>query len=113
MQTQNLLKKADAYVQQIAQQYKPRAAFAYEQQLSDAVVCKSVYTDDVDVCFVFKLRNSNITVDVYCNYNCTYCTGYVYGTDNVQLATQVLAQHFNLQVNEAQVGEGSVYFATA
>lgn len=112
MQTQQLLNTAHAHVQQIAQQYKPRAAFAYKQQLSDAVVCKSVYTDDVDVCFVFTLHNSSITVDVYCNYNCTYCTGYVYGTDSTEIATQVLAQHFNLQVREAEAGEGNVYFVT-
>lgn len=113
MQTLNLLnKKANAYTKQIATQYTPRAAFAYTQQLSDDVVCKSVYTDDVDVCFVFALQNSNIAVDVYCNYNCTYCTGFVYGTESTEVATQVLAKHFNLQVRVAKVGEGNVFFVT-
>ena len=120
MQTLNLLNdKANAYTKQIATQYTPRAPFAYTQQLSDDVVCKTVYTDDVDVCFVFTLHNSDIEVDVYCNYNCTYCVGYVYGTESTEVAAQVLAKHFNLQVRSAQIaqhGTGqdcSVFFVTA
>ena len=49
MQKHNLLKTADAYVQQIANDYLPRAQFAFEQTLSDSVTLKTIYSDDVDL----------------------------------------------------------------
>lgn len=110
MQTHNLLKKADAHVQHIAYNYKPRAQFAFAQQLSSAVKCTHIYSDDADVCFVFKLQRSKITVDVYCNYNSTCCTGNVYGASSAAQAAQVLQEHFNLQATSLQEGSDSFYY---
>lgn len=108
MQKYNLLKRADAYVQQIAQQYMPRAAFAFEQTLSDAVKLKHLYSDDVDVCFVFSVKG--VTVDVYCNYNSNNVTGYVYVQDAVQ-ADAILREHFALAVADSVASADSVYYS--
>ncbi len=108
MQKYNLLKRADAYVQQIARQYLPRAAFAFEQTLSDAVKLKHVYSDDVDVCFVFSVED--VTVDVYCNYGSDAVSGYVYAKE-AAIANRVLRDHFALKATTLQYeGSDSVYY---
>lgn len=107
MQKHNLLKRADAHVQQIANNYLPRAAFAFEQTLSDAVKLKWLYTDDVDVCFVFDV--AGVTVDVYCNHGTSNVSGYVYAEDAAQAAS-VLREHFALVATDVDASRDSVYY---
>ncbi len=104
----NLLATADAYVQQIAREYRPRNQFAFEQQLSDAVVVKSIYSDDVDICFSFEVDAKG--VDVYCNLNNASATGYVYNSTEGD-AAELLKTHFGLVVDYADGEGGTVYFA--
>jgi hypothetical protein len=111
----NLLKtRAIPYVRSIAQQYKQRHPFAYKQQLSSAVTLQTVYNDDADICFMFTVQHNNTeyTVDVYCNYMYNYCTGHVYNTQNATLAAQLLATHFNLQLQFAEADRNNVYYNT-
>ena len=111
MQKHNLLKTADAYVQQIANDYLPRAAFAFEQTLSDSVKLKTIYSDDVDLCFVFNV--AGVTVDVYCNYGSNDVSGYVYAND-AATANRLLRDHFALTVKSLQYeGNDSVYYSAA
>ncbi len=111
MQKHNLLKTADAYVQQIANDYQPRAQFAFEQTLSDSVTLKTIYSDDVDLCFVFNV--AGVTVDVYCNYGSKDVSGYVYAKD-AATANRVLRDHFALKATALEYqGKGSVYYRAA
>ena len=111
MRKHNLLKTADAYVQQIANDYLPRAQFAFEQTLSDSVKLKTLYTDDVDLCFVFDV--DGVTVDVYCNYGSNSVSGYVYAKE-AAIANRVLRDHFALKVTAMEYqGSDSVYYRAA
>lgn len=108
----NLLATADAYVRQIAHEYQPRAAFAFEQTFDDAKVkLKHLYSDDVDICFVFEVEAT--TVEIYCNYGRTVATGFVH-CDNELNALRLLEDYFDFVIEDAdERGSGVVYFECA
>lgn len=104
----NLLSKADPYVRQVAKEYLPRPKFAFEQHLSDAVALKHLYSDDVDICFVFEVDGT--TVEIYSNYGNPVETGFVHGTDADEAAS-ILEDHFGITVAETLVQSTVTYFA--
>lgn len=111
MQKHNLLNGADDYVQEIAHGYLPRAPFAFEQTLSDSVKLKSLYTDDVDLCFVFEVEGMD--VDVYCNYGRATVCGHVYNTGDSATAARVLREHFALVATDLDEDGDCVYYGSA
>tara|TARA_B110000238_G_scaffold118593_1_gene128623 strand:- start:344 stop:709 length:366 start_codon:yes stop_codon:yes gene_type:complete len=114
MQTQNLVAENNSFssvhTQDILKQFIKRHKFAKQQQLSKHVTCTSIYTDDVDICFMFSVvhNNTTYTVDIYANYNNNYVSGNIYDCNCVQTATQILKQHFNLNAVENTV---ALYYA--
>ena len=116
MQTQNLVATNNSFscvnTQDVLKRFKKRHKFAKQQQLSKHVTCTSIYTDDVDICFMFNVVHNNTTyvVDVYANYNNNYVNGNVYDCNCTTLATQILKQHFNLKVTFKDVYDKDIYF---
>ena len=116
MQTQNLVATNNSFscvnTQDVLKRFKKRHNFAKQQKLSKYVTCTSIYTDDVDICFMFNVVHNNITyvVDVYANYNNNYVNGNVYDCNCTTLATQILKQHFNLQVTFKDVYDKDIYY---
>lgn len=108
----NLLATADAYVRQVAHEYGPRAAFAFEQTFDDAdVKLKHLYNDDVDICFVFEVEGTS--VEIYCNHGRKVITGYVH-CDNELNALRLLEDYFDLVIADAEdPRNGVVYFTGA
>mgnify|MGYP001158133317 FL=1 len=120
MQTQNLAYNlvatnnsfSSVHTQSVLKQFKRRHKFAKLQQLSKHVTCTSIYTDDVDICFVFNVvhNNTTYTVDVYANYNKNYVSGNVYNCNLISNAIDILKQHFNLNVTVADNYTDEIYF---
>ena len=117
LQTQNLIAENNSFscanIQDVLKRFKKRHKFAKQQQLSNNVTCTSIYTDDVDICFMFNVVHNNTTyvVDVYANYNNSYVSGNVYDCSCVQTATQILKQHFNLNVTfTADYADAEIYY---
>ena len=116
MQTQNLVATNNSFssvhTQSVLKQFKRRHKFAKQQQLSNNVTCTSIYTDDVDVCFMFNVVHNNTTyvVDVYANYNNNFVSGNLYNCTCNTLATQILQQHFNLKANYTQLYDNDMYY---
>ena len=105
----NLLDTVDPYIKQVAHEYGPRNAFAFEQHLSDAVKVVAIYNDDVDICFHFEVEGRY--VDIYCNYKNPCVTGNVQAHTEAE-ATELLKTHFGLVITEADVeGNGFWYEA--
>ena len=65
MQTQNLIAENNSFscanTQDVLKRFKKRHKFAKQQQLSNNVTCTSIYTDDVDICFMFNVVHNNTT----------------------------------------------------
>ena len=116
LQTQTLVTTNNSFscanTQDVLKRFKKRHKFAKQQQLSNNVTCTSIYTDDVDICFMFNVVHNNTTyvVDIYANYNNSYVNGNVYDSNCVQTATQILKQHFNLNVIFAEIYETEIYY---
>ena len=112
LNTVNLLQNADTYVQQIARKYGPRSAFTFKQQISKDVVVKSIYNDDVDVCFYFYIPVANSYVQFYCNCYNTVATGTV-EAKTAKAAKEILTQPFNVDFQSVKKHSGPGYYLVA
>jgi hypothetical protein len=112
LKTVNLLQNADVYVRNIAHKYGPRSAFTFKQQISNNVVVKSIYNDDVDVCFYFYIPVANSYVQFYCNCYNTVATGTV-EANTAKAAKEILKQHFNVDVQSVKKENSTDYYFVA
>ena len=84
----------DSYMHEIMEEFVNRHAFAQSYcaspQSYPQLTHTSFYNDDVDICFVFNVRDSVLKeIDVYANHASTELRGYVYKFDKTCTAQQI------------------------